>query len=413
MQVRNIQVWLLLGCRVVETINRMAMGPLVVFMCEEMTCDASNKGSLLSAFSLGYVTTQVAGGALADKVGPKALISFAMFGAGLATIATPLGSDVTGLWTITVIMGAFQGPLFPTSIAFLSKWTPPSERAFASTMVDSGITVGSLIALPVSGLLGASIGWRNTYYCYGVATLLYAGLWHSLAEADPHECSYISEEELAYLDSAIHIAPANTIRSDILSDASESESAAIGSISQNQQSPRASLRELVSHASLWSIFVAHMAFNYGVYFQNSWTPIYYADELGLRPEAAGMHFVAPHIANLLVKVLLAPPLMRYFEVRLGWSLLTCRRWFTVTGFVFASACFILISSAKESTVFGSFGIGNSFSSSGGSSSNSGNSSSSQVGPHATTLLFTLAMGACGLHPSGFKANYMDVSLYSR
>ena len=71
---RNVQLYLLFGSRLVQSIMRMAMGPLLVYMCEDpsLGCDASTKGLLLSAFSLGYLMTQVAGGVLADKVGPKA-----------------------------------------------------------------------------------------------------------------------------------------------------------------------------------------------------------------------------------------------------------------------------------------------------------------------------------------------------
>jgi cyanate permease len=239
-------------------------------------------------------------------------------------------------------------------------------------MLDSGITVGSLIALPVSGLLGASVGWRNAYNCYGVITLMFVVVWHFLAEADPNRCSYISEEELRYLKKVIKIQDKSKSTRDV---------SVTSAVSSNKQQP-ASTMSLLQHLSVWSIFVAHAAFNYGVYFQNSWTPIYYADELKIRPEHAGVHFMAPHILNLIVKILLSPMLMRHFTETLKWDLLTCRRWFSVTGFVCSSCCLVLISSAKEAD------------------------------PMATTALFTLTMGACALHPSGFKANYMDVSLHS-
>jgi MFS family permease len=365
MQARNVQIWLLLGSRMVQTLMRMAMGPLIVYICDEISCDASAKGTLLSAFSLGYVLTQIAGGALADKIGPKAVITLAMLGAALATIATPLSLQfgVTGLWATTVLMGACQGPIFPTSMAYLSKWLPPSERSYASTMLDSGITIGSLIALPVSGLLGSSIGWRNTFRCYGAITLVFVMFWHRLAESDPRKCTYISKLELAYLNKVIKSAPP--------------------SVGGSKQPPVCS--GLMSHLSIWSIFVAHAAFNYGVYFQNSWTPIYYSEELKIRPEDAGIHFMAPHILNLLVKVVVTPQLMKYFTTTLKWPLITCRRWFTITGFVLSSGCLVLVSSAKTM---------------------------SATPVVSSTGLLTLTMGACALHPSGFKANYMDVSLHN-
>ena len=133
----EVQVYLLFGCRLFQTLGRMAMGPLLVFVCasDGYTCTARDKGALLGAFSLGYVSTQIVGGVLADRLGPRLVISGAILIAGVACFATPDGGrlgGLSGLWAITVALGLAQGPLFPTSIAYLARWLPPSQRSFAS-----------------------------------------------------------------------------------------------------------------------------------------------------------------------------------------------------------------------------------------------------------------------------------------
>ena len=40
-----------------SAIMRMAMGPLVVYICDDLSCDTATKGKLLSAFSLGTGAT--------------------------------------------------------------------------------------------------------------------------------------------------------------------------------------------------------------------------------------------------------------------------------------------------------------------------------------------------------------------
>ena len=169
----ELQVWLLFGVRFVQTIQRMAMGPLLVFICssdELGPCTATQKGSLLAAFSLGYVSTQVLGGIVADAVGPRIVICFAILCGSVACFATPeatvMFGGIRGLWAVTVVMGAAQGPLFPTSIAYLAGWLPDTARSYASTMLDSGITLGSLIALPCSGFLAVKFGWQSAFRLY-------------------------------------------------------------------------------------------------------------------------------------------------------------------------------------------------------------------------------------------------------
>jgi hypothetical protein len=84
---------------------------------------------------------QIAGGALADRIGPKLVILWASALGGLCTMASASAQSVDALWLAQVLLGVSQGPLFPTSIAFLAPWLPPSERSLASTMLDLGITL--------------------------------------------------------------------------------------------------------------------------------------------------------------------------------------------------------------------------------------------------------------------------------
>ena len=53
----EVQLWLLFGCRLVQTVMRLAMGPLLVYICKDFECSATDKGGLLSAFSLGWCLT--------------------------------------------------------------------------------------------------------------------------------------------------------------------------------------------------------------------------------------------------------------------------------------------------------------------------------------------------------------------
>jgi len=140
---------------------------------------------------------------------------------------------------------------------------------------------------------------------------------------------------------------------------------------------------LLSHRDVWALFLAHAAFNFGVYFQNSWSALYYKEALELLPEEAWLDFILPHLANLLVKVWIAKHVFSWLRY-CNAALLTCRRFFTVMGFIGAAISFGRLVLAHGSG-------------------------------HArfcSTACFTVAMAFVGLHPSGFKANYMDITLHN-
>lgn len=281
MLARTVQLCLLFGSRTAQTLLRMALAPLIVYICEEpeMTCAASTKGSLLSAFSLGYILTQVVGGALADRLGPATVIMLAMATSGMLMVASGSAGSVERLWLLQVAMGAAQGPLFPTSVSYLARWLPADERAFGSSFLDAGITAGSLVALPFSGRLAALFGWRATLRLWGACALVFSAVWHILACADPAQCRSMSREEREHLKRAIP--PVAT---------------------SHDKTGRPAAFHLLSKQPLGAIFVAHMAFNFGVYFINSWMPTYYQDVLSTRPDEAVLAFAIPPLLNLLVKV---------------------------------------------------------------------------------------------------------------
>lgn len=136
---RAAQVYLVFGARLIQTLLRTALGPLIIFVCADTECDDSgSKGSILAAFSLGYLSTQIVGGMLGDRFGTKPVtccgstiavqhtgsqvITAGAVLAGLATAGTALAQNTSTIWAAQVAMGMAQGPLFPSSVAHLSRW---------------------------------------------------------------------------------------------------------------------------------------------------------------------------------------------------------------------------------------------------------------------------------------------------
>jgi len=326
---------------------------------------------LLSAFPLGYLSTQLLGGWAADLIGPRIVITAAISLSALAMALCGLATSSTQLYWFTVALGVAQGPLFPTSMAYLSKWLPPKERSFAASMLDTGISVGSLIALPLSGALGAWIGWQATFMIYGAMALIFALIWHIFSSDEPDGCWYITPKELAMLKGELSVMPVKGGAS-LDHDKTSRSNGAKGS----------GITSLLRKPAIWAIFASHFAFNFSVYFQNSWTPIYYNDVHGISPSEAGLHFAMPHFANTFVKAVVSGPLNAYLlSPKVGFTLKGCRRFFTVVGFLGSSIGLLSLVCFSKSAM-------------------------------ATTLWFTVAMGFAAFHPSGFKANYMDVTKHS-
>mmetsp|Transcript_61758 Transcript_61758/g.162222 ORF Transcript_61758/g.162222 Transcript_61758/m.162222 type:complete len:515 (+) Transcript_61758:95-1639(+) len=373
---RSVQCYLLLGARLFQQANRNALAPLLVFMAQDFEISTAQKGTLLSAIAAGYFFTQVPGGALADRLGAKTVVTMAIGLSSICCMLIPMCTDmfgVPGLWVVMAAMGAVQGPLFPTSTVFLSRWMPKKtagsadEKAWGTSMLDIGISVGSLLIIPVANTLAGNLGWRRAYQIIGLASLGFTALWHQLAAEEPSRCSFISAEELSFLEENVPKKPAAKPAGAGTTAAAAAESTGILGIP---------LR-LALHPGLWAIFVAHICFNYGAYYLTNWSPTYYAEVLRVDPAEAKYHLMLPHIANLATKSLV-PTMVTAIDQR-GYTLLASRRIFTVAGFLAAGAALAPIHQLKD------------------------------FNPWVSTILFSVANACFGLAPAGFKSNYLDVT----
>jgi len=373
MSARSAQCYLLLMSRMLQQSMRNLLSPMLIYMVKDTSITTAQKGDLLSAVAAGYLFTQIPGGALSERFGTKLVIAMTMGLSALSCVMMPFMIDSYGVsgafWTI-VLMGASQGPLFPTTSVVLSRWLPgktqesADEKAWGTAQLDIGISVGALLIVPISVFLAETVGWRLTYQIIGSAVLLWIGaLWAVFGASDPDSCWFITPEERAFLQRTV---PKPREKKQASADASFFEKVAGVPF------------KLLLHPALWAIFIPHIAFNYGAYFMTNWNPTYYADVLKMAPSESALMLSLPHGMNLASKTV--NPLMAKAADKAGLSLLNNRRAFTTLGLCGASLSMLLIPVVTP------------------------------YGPWPTTIMFMLANTFFGFAPSGFKSNYLDVTV---
>ncbi len=140
----------------------------------------STIGLMLSAFSLGYLILQPVGGWIADKAGPRRTLAGSMALWSVAVILTPLAPSV--LWltaTFRVLLGAFEGPYIPASVAAVARAIPSiARRGRFAAFVQSGAQLG-----PAAGVFFASVILSTTgsatwiFFIFGAVGIVGAACW--------------------------------------------------------------------------------------------------------------------------------------------------------------------------------------------------------------------------------------------
>lgn len=161
----------------------------------------SQQGLILGSFFYGYITTQLIGGWLADRFGAKILYGGGVACTAVLTILTEPAADLGFGWMIAlrVIEGIGEGVTFPAISSFWGKWAPPNERATLAGMSFSGAQFGTIISMPLSGVLCQKLGWPIMFYIFGGVSCIWVVLWFIIARNTPEEYTGIDPLELNYI----------------------------------------------------------------------------------------------------------------------------------------------------------------------------------------------------------------------
>lgn len=139
--------FLLALTRFMSAIARLCLGPLLPLLALSLDFPEDSKAALLSAYSSGYILTQIGGGFLADRYGFGVILS--AVAAISSAILTFLGLAATTVsaWTQAYFcLGLVAGPLFPAGSAAIAANVEPSKRAASAAIVDAAATAGTTVA---------------------------------------------------------------------------------------------------------------------------------------------------------------------------------------------------------------------------------------------------------------------------
>ena len=203
-------------------------------------------GMMLSAFSLGYLILQPVGGWIADKVGARRTLAASMAGWSLWVLLTPIAPAV--LWltaTFRVLLGAFEAPYIPASVAAVARAIPSvTRRGRFSAFVQSGAQLGPAAGVFFAGVILSTTGSATyIFLIFGLIGLLGAAAWWSYARN--------------FDDPMPHGAHAET-------DEAKERAA---------QAPVPN-RLLIASPALWPFYIGYFALPYCQYLFLTWLPQY-------------------------------------------------------------------------------------------------------------------------------------------
>jgi ACS family sodium-dependent inorganic phosphate cotransporter len=140
-------------CALILYIDRVNISVVAPILMAEFGWDPAVMGTILSAFFVGYLLTQLPGGWLADRWGGKGIVGFAVVWWSLATFLTPFASTVPLMIAARIGLGIGEGVTPPALHSMTARWIPTHERSRVIAFDVTGVYVGIALAFPLS------VGW--------------------------------------------------------------------------------------------------------------------------------------------------------------------------------------------------------------------------------------------------------------
>ena len=140
--------------------------PLIPLLIGEFSTDYFHLALVVTAFSYAFGLGSLPAGILADKVGPRRLITLYLFGAGFLCLGIWPVKSLLVYGIMMGLIGLFCSTYHPSANALLSLSMTRRGTAFGIHGIAGSLGVASVPIL--SAGIGAAFGWRSPHILFGL-----------------------------------------------------------------------------------------------------------------------------------------------------------------------------------------------------------------------------------------------------
>ncbi len=238
-------------------------------------------GTITAVFSIIYALCNLFAGKFIDRLGTKKGYLWAIFiwslgaclhaGCGVGTSALKAAGFLgmmgvtTSVWLFLAcraVLALGEAGNFPAAIKVTAEYFPKKDRAFATSIFNSGSSVGALAAPLSIPLIAKYCGWEWSFVIIGALGFIWMGFWLWLY-SKPSANSRVNADELAY------------INQDEGADAAAAKQA-------DAEGPRISYLKAFSLRQTWALVLGRFLTDGVWWFFLFWTPGYLSDQFGYK-----------------------------------------------------------------------------------------------------------------------------------
>jgi D-galactonate transporter len=265
---RWLMVFMAFFATAINYIDRANLGVAAPFIAKDLNLSKEATGALLGAFFWTYAAFQLPSGWFIDKVGARIAYAGAVVWWSLFTAVAALANSFGSLFGARLLLGVGEAPAYPCNAKIVSEWFPRRERAFATSVFDSGNRFGAALSLPIVAFIIGQFGWRMSFVITGALGFVWTFFWLRIYRP-PAEHPEVTAEERAYIES--------------------DQTQTVG----DDPAPAIRWSDLFRYRTIWGMMLGFFCFNFVIYFFLTWFPTYLQEARGLNLKQMGLLGMIP------------------------------------------------------------------------------------------------------------------------
>ncbi|TWU60959.1 MFS transporter [Crateriforma conspicua] len=251
-------------------------------MATDLGFSDQQMGWVMSAFALGYALFQVPSGKLADRFGPRRVMTVVCLVWSAFTALTGVVRGLAPMIGLRFFFGMGEAGGYPTLARAFTSWLPMNERGITNSISFSGGRLGAALAMPgVVWLIHTLGGWQQTFWFFGALGIGFAVMWFLLFRDLPENHFAVSEAE------AKHIVHSRSPKRD--------------NENGNVRSAEMPIRfaQMLQSPNMLMLMVQYVAHNFTFFFTVTWFFPYLKGEYSLTSEQTGLYAAAPLLCGVV------------------------------------------------------------------------------------------------------------------
>nr|WP_243716281.1 MFS transporter [Actinomadura darangshiensis] len=174
--------WVLWAGMLLNRLGTMVEPFLGLYLTTTRGLSLAQAGAVMAVLGAGSLGGQIAGGALADRLGRRATLTLATVGTGAAMLALGYAQGIAAIVVAALVLGLLLDMYRPASQAMVADIISPAERPRAFGLLFWAVNLGWAVAM----VLGGTLAQRGFLWLFWIDALTCAAfgllVWRAVPE---------------------------------------------------------------------------------------------------------------------------------------------------------------------------------------------------------------------------------------